>query len=316
MSNKSHTNGNKGKSSMELIAMNHMHGWMDDPGALCSVFRDILGLSCEERDLTPYLGMPLLSTITRKEWDSVWVEYFQELVPGALASITGSRTPGVFAIDYRVKDLDQAQKELKALGITRTLEVPIGSTRQFWYDPEKTFGLFIELSEFEEDDDLIKNMTPLCKPLVTPQGTLGIERLDHVHAWTTDADGGARFYSDVFGMTTHSWIDPNNNIKIALLKAKDDPRYIELFQPLGQDARQNIDSPRNPGIFSVNYKVEDVARATRELEMQGIRKVWSDDRGAVKQAMFASDRTNGLNIELSEYSGNDFIKAAGMDLPA
>ncbi|MCB2354835.1 hypothetical protein [Clostridium estertheticum] len=101
----------------------------------------------------------------------------------------------------------------------------------------------------------------------------------------------------------------------------DDPEktfglFIELFQPLGQDALQNIDSPRNPGIFSVNYKVEDVARATRELEMQGIRKVWSDDRGAVKQSMFASDRTNWVNIELSEYSGNDFIKATGMELPA
>ncbi|MBU3200070.1 hypothetical protein LL037_04350 [Clostridium estertheticum] len=120
MSNKSHTNGNKGKSSMELIAMHHMHGWMDDP--------------------------------------------------------------------------------------------------------EKTFVLFIELSEFEGDDGLIKNMMPLYKPLVTPQGTLGIERLDHVHAWTTDADGAARFYSDVFGMTTHSWIDPKNNIKIALLKAKNNTR--------------------------------------------------------------------------------------------
>lgn len=258
MNNKSHVNGNKGKSSMELIAMHHMHGWMDDPGAHCSIFRDILGLSCEERDLTTYLGLPLLSTITGKGWGSVWVEFFQELVPGVLASITGSRTPRVFAVDYRVKDLDQAQKELKAMGI---------------------------------------------------------ERLDHVHAWTTDADGAARFYSDVFGMTTHTWIDKKNNIKIALLKAKNDPMYIELFQPLGQDALQNLDSPRNPGIFSVNYKVEDVARATRELEMQGIKKVWSDDRGAVKQAMFASDRTNGVNIELSEYSGNDFIKAAGMELP-
>ncbi|MGI5927963.1 MAG: VOC family protein [Thermacetogeniaceae bacterium] len=290
---------------------------MDDPDKHCAVFRDILGLFCEERDLTP-IGFPILSSITGKGRDSVWAEFFQELIPNALAPITGPRTPSVFAIDYRVKDLDQAQKELEALGIAKIMQADIGPIQQWWYDPEKTFGLYIELSEFEGDDLLAAldiEAVPLCKEFVTPKGTLGIERLDHVHAWTTDADGAARFFSDVFGMTTHVWTDTKNNIKIALLKAKNDPRYIELFQPLGQDALQNIDGPRNPGVFSVN-KVEDLARATRQLEMQGIRKVWSDDRGAVKQAMFSSDKTNGVNIELSEYSGNDFIKAAGMKLPA
>lgn len=297
---------------MELIAMNHFHGWMDDPDSHSAVFRDMLGLFVEERDLTP-IGFPILSSITGKGRDSVWGEFFTELTPGVLAPITGPRTPGVFTIDYRVRDLDQAQRELEALGIAKIMQADIGPTRQWWYDPEKTFGIYIELSEFDGDDLLAAldiEAVPFAQEFILPEDVLRVQRLDHVHAWTADADGAARFFSDVFGMESRVRIDSENGLKIALVKAENDPRYIELFQRLSPDALKRVGPADAIGMFGLSYKVDDLAAAARQLEARGVRRLWSDDRGAAKQIMFASDRTNGVNIELCEYPGEDFLAAA------
>lgn len=143
-----------------------------------------------------------------------------------------------------------------------------------------------------------------------------VQRIDHMHGWTDDADRLAKLFREVFEMTTEVYNFDQFGARTAVIRVGEDNRFIEFVQPKDPSGEMwKIGRPGTPGVFGVNLKVANMDQAIAELTARGIRLIRDRKGGNTRQAWFDTENTFGIQIELSEYAGDSLIGAAGIAPP-
>lgn len=139
--------------------------------------------------------------------------------------------------------------------------------------------------------------------------TIGI---DHFHGYTKDVDGLARFFKEMFGLKAITWQRDHFGARGCIVTPANSPtlEFLEPTDPNGAIAR--LMESRNEGISVVDFRVQNFEEAIAEMESRGIKLIGRIEVGRVKQAWFESKNTFGMQIELSEYPGDDIFAAARM----
>ncbi len=135
-----------------------------------------------------------------------------------------------------------------------------------------------------------------------------VEKIDHIHAYAKDLEGAVRLFTDLLGKEfLPVWESDDFGTRAAF-----HPLGFEFLQPTDPNGpvAQTI-GPREEGILFVCFKVPDIEEAIAEMEWRGIKMIHQYQVGKLKEALFESTNTFGVQIELCEYPGDD-ITAASM----
>ena len=88
---------------------------------------------------------------TRSKIDPLGVEIIESTSPdGVIAKFLRLRGEGLNAISFKVADLDKAVEELQAKGLRLVNRVEGGNLREAQFHPKDSFGVMIELAEYNE----------------------------------------------------------------------------------------------------------------------------------------------------------------------
>ena len=144
-----------------------------------------------------------------------------------------------------------------------------------------------------------------------------VQRIDHLHAWSTDVEGVARLFRDAFGLTCEVRNFAAWGVKTAVVQVGDDRRFIEFLQPTNPDAErwQAMGRTGTPGVFGVNFKVADMDQAIAELASRNIRQISDVRNGELREAWFDTEKLFGVQIQLSEYPGDNIFEAGQVTAP-
>ena len=144
-----------------------------------------------------------------------------------------------------------------------------------------------------------------------------VERIDHLHAYCEDVDAVARLFSDLFGMKTRVCDYPQFGGRTIVARPPGSNRFIEWMQPIDPNGvMARLIGPRDEGLICVNFKVPDLEAAIKEMESRGINTVRRSELGSgrIKQAWFEYKDTFGIQIEMSQYSGDNMFTESGNPL--
>jgi methylmalonyl-CoA/ethylmalonyl-CoA epimerase len=128
-----------------------------------------------------------------------------------------------------------------------------------------------------------------------------LEKVDHVGIAVRDMDQALKLYRDVFG------IEPNLVYESSQTKAKIafipiGEVKIELIQPSDPESVMGkFLEKRGEDIHHLSYKVKDVDKSLRELEMKGIYLIDKKSRRVRENervAFLNPKSTNGVLVEL------------------
>src|SRR3990172_4887815 len=137
-----------------------------------------------------------------------------------------------------------------------------------------------------------------------------VQRIDHMHAWTDDADRVAKLFREVFGLTADVYNFEQWGVRTAVVRVGEEKRFIEFIQPKDPSGDMwKMGRPGTTGVFGVNLKVTNMDQAVAELQARGIRLIRDSKVGDARQAWFDTEDTFGVQIELSEYPGDSIIAA-------
>ena len=134
-----------------------------------------------------------------------------------------------------------------------------------------------------------------------------VEKIDHIHAYAKDLEGAVRLFTDLLGKEfLPLWESVDFGARAAF-----HPLGFEFLQPTEPNGpvAQTI-GPREEGILFVCFKVPDIEEAIAEMEWRGIKMIHKYQVGQLKEALFESTNTFGVQIELCEYPGDDITAAS------
>jgi len=134
-----------------------------------------------------------------------------------------------------------------------------------------------------------------------------VEKIDHIHAYAKDLEGAVRLFTDLLGKEfLPLWESVDFGARAAF-----HPLGFEFLQPTDPNGpvAQTI-GPREEGILFVCFKVPDIEEAIAEMEWRGIKMIHKYQVGQLKEALFESTNTFGVQIELCEYPGDDITAAS------
>ena len=84
------------------------------------------------------------------------IEIIEPLTPdGVSARTLQKRGEGLSLLSLKVADLDEAMAEMKSRGIRLTAQMQTGKMRVAIYHPKDTFGVMIELIEYESEHSAV-----------------------------------------------------------------------------------------------------------------------------------------------------------------
>lgn len=143
-----------------------------------------------------------------------------------------------------------------------------------------------------------------------------VQRIDHMHAWTDDVDRVAKLFSEVFGMTAEVHTFDQWGVRSAVVRVGDDRRFIEFIQPKDPTGPMwKMGRPGELGMFGVNLKVANMDKAVEEMTARGIRLIRDTKVNDVRQCWFDTEKTFGVQVELSEYPGDNIFEAGQVPPP-
>lgn len=106
-----------------------------------------------------------------------------------------------------------------------------------------------------------------------------------------DMDESIKFYTEVMGLEIDSQHNPYPGLTITLLKGEGDA-MIELIE--------NIENPKETGLFSVGIEVEDISTTVKELKSKGAKITMEPTPITVGTLAFLED-PNGAQIALIQH---------------
>ena len=140
-----------------------------------------------------------------------------------------------------------------------------------------------------------------------------VEKLDHVHIYVKDIERAVQLFEHWLGIKfgpIYTWDEWG-------LKDCYAPPGLLLMQPTSpddaMDAAKFIER-RGEGLSGISVKVQDIEAGIAELEAKGLRLRGKVQVGNVVEAMFHSEESFGLEIELAHYPGDDIGAAASSEM--
>lgn len=128
-----------------------------------------------------------------------------------------------------------------------------------------------------------------------------LEKVDHVGIAVRDMDQALKLYRDVFGIEPNLVYESSQTkVKIAFIPIGE--VKIELIQPSDPESVMGkFLEKRGEDIHHLSYKVKDVDKSLRELEMKGIYLIDKKSRRVRENervAFLNPKSTNGVLVEL------------------
>lgn len=132
---------------MKVEKIDHIHAWAKDAGAAARLFAELLGSrfggpwESEEFGVRAYMNPKFR------------FEFVEPTSPDSpTARMIAGRPEGIVAISLKVPDINEAMAELESRGIKLQQYFEVGNIKEALYQWDNTFGVQIELCEYEIDD--------------------------------------------------------------------------------------------------------------------------------------------------------------------
>ena len=140
---------------------------------------------------------------------------------------------------------------------------------------------------------------------------LGLQDVDYVEHYVSNAKQASHFYQTVFGfeMKAYSGLETGNRDKVSYLLEQGNIRFLITSALKGSSPISKHVARHGDGIHDIALHVEDVDRAYKETVKRGARSVeephdLKDERGTIRKAAIATygDTIHSL-VDRSEYDG-------------
>lgn len=128
-----------------------------------------------------------------------------------------------------------------------------------------------------------------------------ILRFDHMHVSPDDYEG---FVANLQKLIGHDVLMnmpmPDYGMQVAY---EPFPIGLEAFDPIveSNDSYSFRNATTEKGVFSIAFKVENLAEATAEMEKMGWKKLEEYPNGPIQEALFDTKKDFGFYMELIEY---------------
>jgi len=130
---------------MKVERIEHIHIAVKDLTKAIQFFSDILGTKFSDIYSTPEFS-------TKGVFSPLGLELIESTSPdGPLARFIERRGEGLQAICFKVPDIEEAIAELESRGLRRVGKLQTGPAKEAWFHPKDTFGVMIELIEYEDE---------------------------------------------------------------------------------------------------------------------------------------------------------------------
>lgn len=130
-----------GKMKVEKI--DHVHIFVKNLDKAIRFFEEALGTKFSEAHLPENLD-------ARTTLDPIGLELIESASPdGTVARFIERRGEGLAAISLKVPDIDQAIAHLQSRGVRLVRRFESGGLKEAQFHPKDTFGVMIELCEYE-----------------------------------------------------------------------------------------------------------------------------------------------------------------------
>ncbi|MDD5038472.1 MAG: VOC family protein [Dehalococcoidales bacterium] len=143
-----------------------------------------------------------------------------------------------------------------------------------------------------------------------------IEKIDHIHLFVKNLESAVPVLEDVFGkdfvqFQSGTILDVSDRFGVKVAHHRLGMEVIQVTDASKQDPAQLPKGGKQEGIFAIDIKVTNIDEAIAELKAKGLKMVSRSQVGQMKEAMFVSPKIP-MQIELSEFPGNDISAASGM----
>ena len=131
---------------MKVERLDHVHIYVKDLDKAAKFFGDLLGSRISDP--------PIIETNVQVKAVllPVGLELVESLTPdGPAARAIEAGGEGLKAISLKVTNIDEAVEEMKSKGIRHVGTVKMGKMREEQFHPKDTFGVMIELCEYDMD---------------------------------------------------------------------------------------------------------------------------------------------------------------------
>jgi len=137
---------------MKVEKIDHVHAYVKDVDKAVQFFEPLLGKNF-------YPIFDVIKFGARVGFHPLGLELIQPTRPAGLtASNLGSWKEGDLCISLKVTDLDEAIAEMESKGIEPLNVIEVGKVREAFFDTSKTFGVRIELCEYQGHDIISASM--------------------------------------------------------------------------------------------------------------------------------------------------------------
>lgn len=142
-----------------------------------------------------------------------------------------------------------------------------------------------------------------------------VEKIDHLHMYVKNLESTTNALRDVLGSDFATF--KNGSVYLDLteqfgMRGSHHPLGLHLIEVTNPELRKGrLPKPGSPeGIFAISLKVPNTDEAVAELKSHGFKLISQAKVGQVIETLLDSPDIP-VQIELSEYPGDDIVAAAG-----
>ncbi len=129
---------------MKVEKIDHIHIYVKDLGAATSLFSRIMGTTFSAPITLDKFGL-------RSTLEPLGLELIGATTPeGPVGRAIAKKGEGLAAISLKVPDIEEAKKELLAMGLRLVSELETGGLKEAQFHPADAHGVMIELCEYDE----------------------------------------------------------------------------------------------------------------------------------------------------------------------
>jgi len=150
---------------MKVERLDHIHIYVKDLEKAKDTFSRVLGTA-----FSPYLTVKDIQI--RATLSPLGLELVESTSPdGVVAKAIQHGGEGLYALSFKVPDLEEAIKELQSMGMRLVGRVEVGNIKEAQFHPKDCNGVMIELCQYQE------HSAAAVAVLVTDFGQRGEERV-------------------------------------------------------------------------------------------------------------------------------------------
>ncbi len=136
------------------------------------------------------------------------------------------------------------------------------------------------------------------------------DQIDHIHVKVNDMKSVTSAFEDVLGKKMDIGeldFTADNGLKVSFNGFPNGLEIMEVTDKTKEMAA--LYDPAPEGIFAISLKVDDIEKATADMESMGHKMLMRYDFGEIKEALFDTQKALKVYVELIEYPTGDIMAA-------